>query len=71
MGIIKAIPQIIAEIAKNIPKIIKSIVSGLSKGVGDVAKVGKNLVEGLWNGISFSLLSFLLHYHSLCVASIM
>ena len=46
-GLIKAIPELV----KSIPKIITSIVNGLLDGLGKIADVGKNLVEGLWNGI--------------------
>jgi phage-related protein len=47
-GLIKAIPEIV----KMIPQIITSIVTGLINGLGSLADVGKQLIEGLWNGIS-------------------
>lgn len=47
-GLIQAIPELI----KAIPKIITSIVKGLAQGVKSMLTVGKDLVEGLWNGIS-------------------
>ena len=47
-GIIQAIPQLIAAI----PQIISAIINGLSQLPGMVLDIGKNLVQGLWNGIS-------------------
>ena len=52
MGLIQAIPQIIVELVKNIPQIITAIVNGLGEGVKSIASVGKDLIMGLWNGIS-------------------
>ena len=46
-GLIKFIPEIIS----RIPQIIKSMVNALKQGVGDFANIGKNLMNGLWNGI--------------------
>ena len=46
-GLIKFIPEIIS----RIPQIIKSMVNAFKQGVGDFANVGKNLMNGLWNGI--------------------
>ena len=51
MGIIKAIPQLVAKI----PQIITSLVNGLKGGLGKLEDVGKNLVKGIWEGISGSL----------------
>lgn len=42
------------EIVSRIPEIIKSIVNALLQGVNDMINIGKNLVEGIWNGISGS-----------------
>lgn len=47
-GLIKAIPSLI----KAIPKIITAIVDGLGQLVGMVFDIGKNIVTGIWNGIS-------------------
>jgi phage-related protein len=52
MGIVKAIPQMLTELVKELPTIIETIVSSLSNGVGKVKEVGKNLIRGLWEGIS-------------------
>ena len=46
-GLIKFIPQLISKI----PQIIKSIISAFGKGIKDFANIGKNLMNGLWNGI--------------------
>ncbi|MDD7592523.1 MAG: hypothetical protein PUJ92_05995 [Bacilli bacterium] len=46
-GLIKFIPEIIS----RIPQIIKSMVNAFKQGLGDFANVGKNLMNGLWNGI--------------------
>lgn len=47
VGLIKAIPQILA----SIPKIIGSIVSGFAGGIGDMVKIGGQLLQGLWQGM--------------------
>ena len=46
-GLIKFIPEIIS----RIPQIIKSMVNAFKQGVSDFGNVGKNLMNGLWNGI--------------------
>ena len=51
-GIIQAIPTIIVELGKALPQIISSICSGLLSGIGQITKVGADLIKGLWNGIS-------------------
>lgn len=47
-GLVKAIPQLIAAL----PQIISALVNGLGQLVGMVWDIGKNIVKGLWNGIS-------------------
>ena len=48
-GLINGIPQLIS----NIPKIIGSIVNGIKDGgIKSLKDVGKDLVKGLWNGIT-------------------
>lgn len=47
-GLIKAIPQLISKI----PQIISSIVRGFNEGWGQLKDVGKNLLKGLWEGMS-------------------
>lgn len=46
-GLIRAIPNLVSKI----PQIILSIVKGLISGIPAIFDVGKNIVEGLWNGI--------------------
>lgn len=46
-GLIKNIPTIV----KSIPKIVVAIVKGFAEMTKDIAGIGKNLVEGIWNGI--------------------
>lgn len=52
MGIIQAIPQIVVELGKQMPTIIKAIANGLLQGIGQIASVGSDLIRGLWKGIS-------------------
>lgn len=52
MELIKAIPVIIVELVKALPQIITCLVEGLGAGIVQIAEVGKNLIRGLWNGIS-------------------
>lgn len=47
-GIIKAIPQLVAQL----PQIISAIIDGLNALIQGIKDVGKNIVQGLWNGIS-------------------
>ncbi len=46
-GLIRFIPQLISKI----PQIIKSMVSAFGKGIKDFANIGKNLLNGIWEGI--------------------
>ena len=46
-GLIRAIPNLVSKI----PQIISAIVKGLISGIPAIFDVGKNIVEGLWNGI--------------------
>jgi phage-related protein len=47
-GLVKYIPEMIS----RIPQIIKSMVDAFKQGVTDFMNIGKNLIEGIWNGIS-------------------
>lgn len=58
ISLIKNLPTIIVEIVKAVPQIISGLVSAFGQGVSQLANVGKNLVQGLWNGIQ-SLASWL------------
>ena len=46
-GLIRAIPNLVSKI----PQINSSIVKGIISGIPAIFDVGKNIVEGLWNGI--------------------
>lgn len=46
-GLIKFIPEIIS----RIPQIIKSMISAFGKGIKDFVNIGKNLLNGIWEGI--------------------
>lgn len=50
-ALITNLPQIITELVKAMPIIITEMVKALGKGVIEFAKVGHDLVKGLWNGI--------------------
>lgn len=47
-GIIKSIPELL----KSIPKIIASIVNGFTLEMSNIIDIGKNIVKGLWDGIT-------------------
>ena len=46
-GLIKFIPEIIS----RIPKIIKSMINAFKQRVSDFKNIGKNLLNGIWEGI--------------------
>ena len=48
MGIIGATPELIAQA----PKIIAAVIGGLVKGFSKIKDTGKDLIRGLWEGIS-------------------
>ena len=50
-GLIQALPQLI----KQVPQIIVGIVQALVSALGALWDVGKQIVQGIWNGISNSL----------------
>lgn len=47
VGLVNAIPQLVAAI----PQIIAALIGGLGQAVGAVFNIGKNIVQGLWDGI--------------------
>lgn len=51
MGIVKAIPKMLVQLVKNLPQIIVAIVKGLASLGKEMWDIGKNVVQGLWNGI--------------------
>ena len=46
-SMIETLPQLVA----MIPQIIEAIVNGLLDGIAEITTVGKDMVEGLWEGI--------------------
>lgn len=54
LAICDAIPIIIPQIVRMIPTIIKSIYDALTspEAIGAIMDAGKDLIKGLWNGIS-------------------
>ena len=57
-SLITNLPQIIIEIVKAVPQILKALIDGFSAGIGSFVEIGKNMVKGLWEGIK-SLASWL------------
>ena len=52
VALVKNLPAIIVEIVKAVPQIITALVNGFSSYIGEMVKVGGNLIKGLWQGIS-------------------
>lgn len=52
VAICEAIPDIVVELGKSIPTIITGITDALKKGWENIKSAGKDLLEGLWKGIS-------------------
>lgn len=48
VGLVKAIPQLVA----SLPQIVTAIISGIGKAATSIVSVGKNIVTGLWSGVS-------------------
>ena len=43
------------EMVSKVPEIIKSIINALKQGITDFINIGKNMVHGIWSGISNSI----------------
>lgn len=52
VALIKRLPEIIRTINPTAGKILDVIIQGFKDGIGLIKDVGKNLVEGLWQGIT-------------------
>lgn len=52
VAIVQNLPKIITTIVSKIPQIISSILSAFGSLTGSMADIGKNMLEGLWSGIS-------------------
>lgn len=48
VGLVQAIPQLVA----SLPQIISAIIEGFAQVPGMMLDIGKNIVEGVWNGIT-------------------
>lgn len=51
-SLVQNMPAILAGIGKALPQILASLVKGFGDMIPKIAECGKNLVEGLWKGIS-------------------
>lgn len=49
--IVDAAGDLIKKLPENMRKIVSSITEGLKKGISKVKTIGKDIIEGLWNGI--------------------
>lgn len=54
LAIIQNMPRIIVELCKAVPQIISSLIEAFNRLQSKFIEVGKNIVEGLWNGIKNS-----------------
>lgn len=52
VSIVQKLPEIISTIVKKLPQIINGMVSYFTMQYSIFAEIGKNLVTGIWNGIS-------------------
>ena len=52
VALIANLPRIIVEIVKAVPQIISGLVNAFTSYISQMAKVGGNLIKGLWQGIS-------------------
>ena len=48
VGLIKAIPQLV----KQLPQIVMAIIRSVGEAAASIVDIGKNIVRGLWDGIS-------------------
>ena len=53
-GLVQGIAVALPILVKNAPKIVQALAKGLISAVGSLGDVGKNLIQGLWNGIKGS-----------------
>ena len=51
VGLIKNLPAIIVSIVKAIPQIMTSLIDGFKTYISNMEDVGKDLLNGLWDGI--------------------
>ena len=53
-GLVQGISVALPILVKNAHKIVQALAKGLISAVGSLGDVGKNLIQGLWNGIKGS-----------------
>lgn len=51
-GILTAFGEMLKELKVQTPSIVQTIKDGIKSGIASITEVGKNIVSGLWNGIS-------------------
>ena len=51
VALVKALPTIVVEIVKAVPVIISGLVNAFKSKLSDMKEIGKNLLEGVWNGL--------------------
>ena len=52
MALIEGMIRYIPEMISRIPQIIKSMINAFKQGLSDFINIGKNLLKGIWEGIS-------------------
>lgn len=52
VSLVKNIPQIIVEIVKAVPPIVQGIVNAFTSLGGKIVEIGKNIISGIWEGIT-------------------
>ena len=50
-ALVRNLPAIIVAVVKAIPPLISAMIGALGKGISEFARIGFNLVKGLWEGI--------------------
>lgn len=51
-GILTAFGEMLRELKVQTPSIVQTIKDGIKSGIASITAIGKNIVQGLWNGIS-------------------
>lgn len=51
-GILTAFGEMLKELKVQTPSIVQTIKDGIKSGIDSITAIGKNIVQGLWNGIS-------------------
>ncbi len=51
MGLVEKLPDVIKKLANRMPEIITGLTDKLKEHIHKMVDIGKNLVEGIWDGI--------------------